>query len=97
MDSLAFPIRFNNNQISKVIEGTDPYYNQFIATAIQVGPGELVLDVDFGVRDMTFGIPNPAGIKQSISFYFPEIYVEEVNTFKYQETSDYSVSVKYSY
>jgi hypothetical protein len=97
MDTLAFPIRFINNHVASLTESTDAYYNQLISLALQIAPGELALQLDFGTRDMTFSEPSDSAIRQTISFYFPEIAVTELEIFKERNTSSYSVNLSYVY
>ena len=97
MDTLAFPIRFTDNHIASLDEGTDAYYNQLIALALQIAPGELALQLDFGTRNMTFSDPSEAAIRQTIAFYFPEITVTDLAISKNENTSSYSVNLSYVY
>lgn len=97
MDTLAFPIRFVDNHIMSHGDVTNEYYSQLISLAFQVAPGEMALDVDFGMRNMTFQNPSPAGIRQTLSFYFPEITVNDVKIFSDRDTSDFSIELSYTY
>jgi hypothetical protein len=97
MDTLGFPIRFKDNHIVSHSEGTDAYYNQLISLAFQIAPGEIALDVDFGMRNMTFEKPSIAGIRQTLAFYFPEISINDVNIFSDRDTADFSIELSYTY
>jgi hypothetical protein len=97
MDTLAFPVRFKDGHIVSHAEETDAYYNQLISLAFQISPGEMALAVDFGMRNMTFEKPTVFGIKQTLSFYFPEIFVSDVNIFSSPETEDFSIELSYTY
>jgi hypothetical protein len=97
MDTLAFPIKFKDNHIVSYYEGTDEYYNQLISLAMQIAPGEIALDVDFGMRNMTFERPSNSGISQTLSFYFPEITISSVNIFSDRTTTDFSIELSYTY
>lgn len=97
MDTLAFPIRFINNHVASLSEGTDAYYNQLISLALQIAPGELALQLDFGTRNMTFSEPSESGVRQTISFYFPELSITDLVISKDVKTSSYSVNLSYVY
>jgi len=97
MDTLGFPIRFKDNHIVSHYEGTDDYYNQLISLSLQTAPGEIALAVDFGMKNMTFDKPIISGIKQTLSFYFPEITVSSLNIFATRDTADYSIELSYTY
>lgn len=97
MDTLAFPLRFTNNHLVSLGEGTDDYYNQLISLALQIAPGELALQLDFGTRNMTFNEPSESGIRQTISFYFPELSITDLEISKERNISSYSVNLSYVY
>ena len=96
MDTIAFPIKFKNNELVKLEQGTDKYFNQLIAATLQIAPGELVLEAGFGIRNMAFEKPSIEDIKQLLTVYFPELYIDSVNLFQNQNTEEYFVSVSYS-
>lgn len=96
MDTIAFPIKFTNNHLVSIVQNTEEYYNQLISTALQVAPGEMPLDIDFGIRDLTFTDLADASIKQTLAFYFPEIDIDYVNVVKNTQTSNYQVDIAYS-
>ena len=97
MDTLAFPIRFTNNHVVTLSEGTDNYYNQLISLALQIAPGELALQLDFGTRDMTFSKPAESAVRQTISFYFPELSITDLTISKDGNATSYSVNLSYVY
>lgn len=97
MDTLAFPIRFAKNHIVSLSENTDAYYNQLISLALQIAPGELALQLDFGTRNMTFSEPSDSALRQTISFYFPEVAITDLEISQERNTSSYSVNLSYVY
>lgn len=97
MDTIAFPIKFENNRLVTHAQGTDQYYNQFISIALQTQPGEYPLDIDFGIKDMTFTDMADAAIKQTLSFYYKELSVDSVRIAQDVQTSNFVVDVFYTY
>ena len=97
MDTIAFPLRFSNNHLATLPSGSDQYYNQLISVSIQTAPGEYALDIDFGIKDMTFTDMTGSSIRQSISFYFPELFIGDVKVLQNIKTSNYQIDVFYNY
>jgi hypothetical protein len=97
MDTIAFPLRFSANHLATLETGSEEYFNQLISVAIQTAPGEYALDIDFGIKDMTFTDMTSSSIKQTLSFYFPELFVDNVKVVQDVKTSNYLVDVFYNY
>lgn len=97
MDTIAFPIRFVDNQVVKLIDGTTQYYNQMIALAVQILPGELIMDDSYGTPSFVFENPTKTGIEKTISEFFPEIFIEQIAINQNTANSTYSVNVVYTY
>lgn len=97
MDTIAFPLRFSDNHLATLETGSEPYFNQLISVAIQTAPGEYALDIDFGIKDMTFTDMTSSSIKQTLGFYFPELFIDNVKVVQDVKTSNYLVDVFYNY
>lgn len=97
MDTIAFPIRFSNNHLVTHQEGTDAYYNQLISVAMQTEPGEYALDIDFGIKDMTFTDASNAAIGQTLSFYYKELVIDSIRIQKDIKTSNHIIDISYRY
>lgn len=76
MDTFKFPIRFRNKEIEKFTDGTDDFYAHLLAMSIQVLPGELPLNPDFGVEDATFDETLTRDLAFTAGAFIPEIIVD---------------------
>lgn len=97
METISLPIKFTNNHLEIIEPGTDKYYNHLIALAVQIAPGEMPLDVDYGVRDMAFTDTSNASIGQVLSLYFPELSIDSVRVAKDMKTSNFFIDISYTY
>ena len=76
MDTFKFPIRFRQGSVEKLDEGSDEYYAQLLALAIQIIPGELGLNPQYGVEDPTFSEILTRDLAFTAGAYIPEIIID---------------------
>lgn len=76
MDTLKFPVRFRQGSLEKLEDETDDYYAQFLALALQILPGELGLNPQYGVEDPTFSESLTRDLAFTAGAYIPEIIVD---------------------
>lgn len=76
MDTLKFPFRFRTGGIEKIAEGTDDYYAHLLALCLQIVPGELPLNPQYGVEDATFSDSLTRDLAFTAGAFIPEIIVE---------------------
>lgn len=76
MDTLKFPIRFRQGAVEKLDDGSDDYYAQLLALAIQIIPGELRLNPQYGVEDPTFSDILTRDLAFTAGAYIPEIIID---------------------
>jgi hypothetical protein len=72
-------MRFRQGAVEKIDEGTDDYYAHLIALAIQIVPGELGLNPQYGVEDPTFSDVLTRDLAFTAGAYIPEIIIETAN------------------
>lgn len=78
---LAVPFHLApNGSASTVIQGTDPYYSQQIATVILTIEGERKFDPDFGMPDMAFDSFQRSSFQHQLDQYIPGIVSATVTT-----------------
>lgn len=76
MDTFKFPIRFRNREIEKIVDNTDDYYAHLLALSMQVIPGELPLNPDFGIEDPTFDDSLTRDLAFTAGAFIPEIIID---------------------
>lgn len=76
MDTFKFPIRYRQGAVEKLDEGSDEYYAQLLALAIQIVPGELGLNPQYGVEDPTFSEVLTRDLAFTAGAYIPEIIID---------------------
>jgi hypothetical protein len=78
MDTLRFPIQFQNGGVKKVTESTDEYFAQILALSIQILPGELPLTPTYGIEDPTFQATLTRDLAFTAGAFIPEIIINRV-------------------
>jgi len=76
VDTFKFPIRFRNREIEKIVDNTDDYYAHLLALSMQVIPGELPLNPDFGIEDPTFDDSLTRDLAFTAGAFIPEIIID---------------------
>ena len=76
MDTLKFPVRFRGGGVEKYQQGTDDYCAHLLALSIQINPGELPLNPQYGVEDATFSESLTRDLAFTAGAFIPEIIVE---------------------
>lgn len=76
MDTFKFPIRFRGGGVEKIQEGTDDYYAHLLALSLQIIPGELPLNPQYGVEDPTFDESLVRDLAFTAGAFIPEIIVD---------------------
>lgn len=76
-------------------EGSKEFYDQVIFIALKTGPGELVLDPNFGTEDPTFDSGEPIGLRTTLTNFWPEIAVTAVTADKVNKNGTRSIKVDY--
>lgn len=76
MDTFKFPMRFLNGQVEKFVDGSNDYYAHLLAMSMQILPGELPLNPDFGVEDPTFEDSLTRDLAFTAGAFIPEIIVD---------------------
>lgn len=95
MDSIEFPIKFSNNEIKKLSDGSDDFFNQAISVLVQTVPGEMPLDPGFGIRSMEFTKPRSSIIQRAIESYYPEIAVKKIDVRQDVNNQNYNIRISY--
>lgn len=76
MDTLKLPFRFRTGGVEKIADSTDEYYAHLLALAIQIVPGELPLNPQYGVEDATFSESLTRDLAFTAGAFIPEIIVD---------------------
>jgi hypothetical protein len=77
-DKIAFPFRLSAGRVVKDDSASDSYAAQSIAAVVRTGKGELILNLDYGVRSPEFvGLDNSA-LLYSVATYYPNIEIRSV-------------------
>lgn len=95
MDTFKFPMRFLNGQVEKFVDGTDDFYAHLLAISMQVLPGELPLNPDFGVEDPTFDDSLTRDLAFTAGAFIPEIIVDSAEV-ELQEDGQVRVNIAFS-
>lgn len=96
MDTLKFPLRFDNDkQIVKLRENTDDYVKQLISFCILTEPFILPLTPDFGVADPSFSTVSPERLMLAANKFIPEVSIVAVDATI--NDTDGRVAVKFIY
>jgi hypothetical protein len=96
MDTLRFPIKFDNNkQMSKLTENTDAYIKQLISFCILTEPFSLPLSPDFGVADPSFSTVSPDRLMLAANKFIPEVTIVAVDS--NIDNEDGRVNVRFIY
>ena len=69
-------MRFRQGAVEKLDDGSDAYYAQMLALAIQILPGELGLNPQYGVEDPTFSDVLTRDLAFTAGAYIPEITID---------------------
>lgn len=69
-------MRFRQGAVEKITDGSDEYYAHLLALAIQIVPGELGLNPQYGVEDPTFSEILTRDLAFTAGAYIPEIIVD---------------------
>jgi hypothetical protein len=75
MDTFKFPIRFRQGEVEKWQEDTDEYYSHLLALSLQIMPGELPINPQFGIEDPTFNESLTRDLAFTAGAFIPEIIV----------------------
>jgi len=79
MDTIKFPLRFaESGEALRLSDGSDEYYAQMLALAMQIMPGELPLAPDYGTEDPTFSTDSKLTFIATAASYVPEVEISEV-------------------
>lgn len=77
MDALKFPLQFTGGSLAVLSDETDEYYAQLIATTMQIAPGELILQPEYGVASPEFDTVAMASFAQTVAQFLPEVDIVE--------------------
>jgi hypothetical protein len=80
MDTFSVPFRFSGGLAAKHQEGSAQYYLHILSMVLQTQPGEMPLDVNFGVNDPVFERINRATVMELAAKYVPELTIEQIAT-----------------
>lgn len=80
MDTFSVPFRFSGGLAAKHPEGSAQYYLHILSMVLQTQPGEMPLDVNFGVNDPVFERINRATVMELAAKYVPELTIEQIAT-----------------
>lgn len=80
---LSIPFRINKyGEAAKVVQGSDDYYSEQLATILTTIQGERGLEPLLGIPDIAFdGFQNSA-LQSQVAVYFPELKNVEANLTK---------------
>jgi len=97
MDSLKFPITFNNDgSLNKLAEGSDEYFKQLVSFCLLTEPNSLRLTPDFGVFDITFNKLAPEALAISVNKFIPEIQIKNIKGSLAEDDGTLTVSFVYN-
>jgi|APGre2960657404_1045060.scaffolds.fasta_scaffold134336_1 hypothetical protein len=97
MDSLKFPITFNNDgSLTKLAEGSDEYFKQLVSFCLLTEPNSLRLTPDFGVFDITFNKLAPEALAISVNKFIPEIQIKNIKGSLAEDDGTLTVSFVYN-
>ena len=97
MDSLKFPITFNNDgSLTKLAEGSDEYFKQLVSFCLLTEPNSLRLTPDFGVFDITFNKLAPEALAISVNKFIPEIQIKNIKGSLAEDDGTVTVSFVYN-
>lgn len=95
MDSLSFPIKFNDDGLKRLTQGSYEYYRQMLTIALMTEPGEHPITPDFGVYDPSFVPVEPEDFILTAARFVPEVEIYNVVPSAVKETG--GVSVEFSF
>jgi len=97
MDSLKFPISFDNDgTITKIKQGSDNYFKQLVSFCLLTEPNSLRLTPDFGVFDITFARVSPEMVALSVGKFIPEIQIKNVSGSLIEDDGTLTISFTYN-
>lgn len=79
MDSLEFPIKFEQTGMKKLEDGSYDYFKQMLTISLLTEPGEHPLTPDFGVLDPSFTPIEPADFILNAARFIPEVEIVTIN------------------
>lgn len=75
MDSLEFPIKFEQKGIRVLQEGSYDYFKQMLTISLLTEPGEHPITPEFGVLDPSFTPIEPADFVLNAARFIPEVEI----------------------
>lgn len=75
MDTFKLPFRFRGGEVEKWRDGTDDYFSHLLALSLQIMPGELPINPQFGVEDPSFNESLTRDLAFTAGAFIPEIIV----------------------
>jgi hypothetical protein len=94
MDCLSFPIKFTNDGLKRLPEGSFDYFKQILTISMLTEPGEHPITPDFGVYDPSFIPVEPENFILNAARFVPEVEIRNINP---SLNEDGSVSVEFSF
>jgi hypothetical protein len=94
MDSLSFPIKFTDDGLKRLSEGSFDYFKQILTISILTEPGEHPITPDFGVYDPSFIPIEPENFILNAARFVPEVGITNINP---SVNADGGISVEFSF
>jgi hypothetical protein len=79
MDTIKFPIQFDNTGLSKLVEGSSDYFKQLLTLAIITEPGRHPLTPSFGIYDPSFTSLDKGQFVIQAARYVPEVAITGID------------------
>jgi hypothetical protein len=94
MDCLSFPIKFTNEGLKRLPEGSFDFFKQILTISMLTEPGEHPITPDFGVYDPSFIPVEPENFILNAARFVPEVEIRNINP---TLNNDGSVDVEFSF
>ena len=94
MDSLSFPIKFTNDGLQRLPEGSFDFFKQILTISMLTEPGEHPITPDFGVYDPSFIPVEPENFILNAARFVPEVEIRNINP---ALNPDGSMNVEFSF
>jgi hypothetical protein len=95
MDTIQFPVSFDNTGFTKLQEGSFDYFRQLLTITLLTEPEIHPITPDFGVADPSFAIVDTGLFVLNAARFIPEVVITSVD--KSVNPNNFSTSVSFSF
>ena len=95
MDTIKFPVSFDDTGFVKLQQGSYDYYRQLLTIALLTEPEIHPLTPDFGVADPSFDIVDTGLFVLNAARFVPEVIITSID--KSVNPTNLSTSVSFSF